>query len=139
MKCFFDSNIIVDAFTNREGAVDIERRLLYGAIIGEVDGAVSAKQMTDIYYVLRKYIAKDGLRRELISILLEGLEILPTDKPLLKQALKSDVPDYEDAVIVECAKAVGSDFIITNDKDGFKHSDVAIKTPKEAVAFLGLK
>ena len=136
MKCFFDSNVIIDALTNRIGVVEDERRLLYAATVGEIQGVMSAKQLTDIYYVLRKYMPDDKKRRELISILLQGFEIIPADKSLLSAALSSGVLDYEDAIIAISAKKAGAAFIITNDTKGFLQSDVEVKTPKEAIALL---
>lgn len=138
MKCFFDSNVIIDALTNRIGVVEDERRLLYAATVGEMEGFMSAKQLTDIYYELRKYMPDDKKRRELISILLQGFEIIPADKSLLSAALPSNVSDYEDAFIAISAKKAGADFIITNDTKGFLQSEVEAKTPKEAIALLGI-
>lgn len=132
MKYFFDSNVIVDAFTEREGSVETERNLLYAAVIGMIEGVVSSKQMTDIYYILRKYVSDDKNRREILSILMKGLEIVPVDKELLEAALISPVPDYEDAVIVECAKRSNSSMIVTNDKTGFKNSGLDINSPSDA-------
>ena len=132
MKYFFDSNVIVDAFTEREGSVEAERNLLYAAVIGMIKGVVSSKQMTDIYYILRKYVSDDKNRREILSILMKGLEIVPVDKELLEAALISPVPDYEDAVIVECAKRSNSSIIVTNDKTGFKNSGLDINSPSDA-------
>ena len=132
MKYFFDSNVIVNAFTDREGAVEAEKNLLYAAIIGMIEGVASSKQMTDIYYILRKYVSDDKERREILSILMNGLEIVPVDKELLEVALMSPVPDYEDAIIVECAKRSNSSMIVTNDKTGFKNSGLDINNPSDA-------
>lgn len=138
MKVFFDSNVIIDALTNREGAVDCERKLLYAATVGEIEGVVSAKQMTDIYYVLRKYISSDPARRDLLSILLNGLQILPLDKAILSEALKSPIPDYEDAVIGICASACNAAAIVSNDKEGFDNSQIKAVSPQELAKRLGL-
>lgn len=138
MKYFFDSNVIIDALTNREGAIEYERKLLYAATVGKIEGIISAKQMTDIYYVLRKYVPDDSARRNLISILLEGFEILPVDKAVLKKALGSGIRDYEDAVICVCAEISGAGAIISNDKAGFENGNVKAILPKEAAKQIGI-
>lgn len=138
MKCFFDSNVIIDALTNREGTVDAERHLLYSAALGQINGIMCAKQMTDIYYALRKYVAEDHVRRELLSVIMEAFGILRTDKTLLSLGLYSKMSDFEDAVIVESAKMAGATLIITNDVKGFRDSGIDVKTPTEALAFLGI-
>lgn len=139
MKVFFDSNVIIDALTRREGAVEEERDLLYAAMAGKIDGILSAKQLTDIYYVLRKYIKEDETRRDLLSILIQGLEIVPVDRQLLTCALGSNVPDYEDALIAECAKVASVDFIVTNDTKGFKDAGITTILPNEAIKRIGVR
>ena len=138
MKLFFDSNVIIDALTNREGAVEEARKLLYSATAGEIEGVVSAKQMTDVYYVLRRYIPEHSVRRDIISLLIEGFAILPVDKDVLQKALESVVPDYEDAVICACAEIASVDAIISNDKEVYKNGQIKAISPGEAVKQLGL-
>ena len=138
MKLFFDSNVIIDALTNREGAVEEARKLLYSATAGEIEGVVSAKQMTDVYYVLRRYIPEHSVRRDIISLLIEGFAILPVDKDVLQKALESVVPDYEDAVICACAEIASVDAIISNDKEIYKNGQIKAISPGEAVKQLGL-
>jgi len=94
--------------------------------------------MTDIYYVLRKFIQDDFARRDLISLLINSLEVLPLDVGILKQAISSKVLDYEDAVIDECALASGADVIVTNDKHGFDMGKVKPVSPVELVEQLGI-
>lgn len=138
MKVFFDSNVIIDALTNREGSVEASKRLVYAAAVGQIEGVMASKQMTDIYYVLRKYVADDRIRRDLIETLLQSFEILSIDKDLLVRSLASEVPDYEDAVIAESARRVGASFIVTSDEKGFAGCGVSVKTPAEAASSLGI-
>ena len=140
MRCFFDSNIIINAFKNVDENVEAERELLYDATIGKIEGVISAKQMTDIYYVLRKYVREDFRRREVISILLDSLEVVPVDKELLNSCLWSHVSesDYEDNIIIECAKRTNVDLIVTNDQNGFVYSEIETKTAKEALEMLNI-
>lgn len=138
MKYFFDSNVIIDALTNREGAVEDERKLLYSATVGEIQGVIAAKQITDIYYVLRKYVPSDSARRDLLSILLEGFEVIPVNKDILKKALESDVSDYEDALIDACAEISGATAIVSNDKKGFINGKIKAVSPEEALATISL-
>ncbi len=138
MRAFFDNNIIIDALSEREGAQKIERSLLYGAVVGKFQGLLASKQLTDIYYVLRRYIPNDVKRRELLAILLVGFEVIPTEKELLLSALDSPIPDFEDAVIAGCAEAGRADFIVTNDAHGFSSCPIPVKTPEEAAKVLGI-
>ena len=140
MRCFFDSNVIINAFKDVKDGVEAERDLLYYATIGRIEGVISAKQMTDIYYVLRKYLRDDFRRREIISILLGSLEVIAVDKEILESCLWSHVSesDYEDILIMECAKKANCDYILTNDLKGFYFSDIEVKTATEALTLLDL-
>ena len=54
MKVLFDSNVIIDSISNRKDN-EAAKELLLMATSTEIEGYLCAKQITDIYYVLRKY------------------------------------------------------------------------------------
>ncbi len=138
MRVFFDSNVIIDALSGREKSTKVEETLLYGAVVGSLQGIISAKQLTDIYYVLRRYYSSDERRRELLAILVAGFEIAPVDCDVCSKALDSSIPDYEDAVIAECADRYAADYILTNDVKGFVKSKIPPIKPMDIAKLLRL-
>ena len=67
MKVLFDTNVIIDAFTMRDYDYKDSRDLLIKAANKEIDGYVSAKQITDIYYILRKYVNGEQIKKSIIK------------------------------------------------------------------------
>ncbi|MBO4541273.1 MAG: PIN domain-containing protein [Bacilli bacterium] len=130
MQALIDSNVIIDALTNREGAVEDERRILTFAAARMVFLGISAKQITDIHYVLRKYIPDEEKRRQFLEALLRIFKVLPLDRDSLASALTSSCKDYEDAVLVETCKNNNIPIIITNDKK-IKEPGVKVLSPNE--------
>lgn len=138
MRVFFDSNVIIDALSSREESTKVEETLLYKAVVGGIQGILSAKQLTDIYYVLRRYYSSDERRRELLSILVAGFEIASVDRDVCSKALDSSISDYEDAVIAECAGLYAADYILTNDVKGFVKSKIPVIKPADLAKLLRL-
>lgn len=139
MVVFFDSNVIIDAMSDREGAVMDERRLLLSAVEGAFVGTIASKQITDIYYCLRKYVPEEERRRGFLDVLLHGLNVAFVDRDDLLKAMELGLQDYEDAVIAIVAKRMKADFIVTNNGKDFLGCGVPVKTPAEAAKELGIE
>ena len=135
---FFDSNVIIDALSDRDGATNAERSLLLSATAGLLTGIIAAKQVTDIYYSLRRYVQDEDRRRGFIDILMHRFRIEFTDRSYLVEALRLGTEDYEDAVLAASAKGAGADFIVTNNSKDFRFCGIETKSPAEALEALGL-
>ena len=69
MKVLFDTNVILDALTNRYDDSHYSERLIQYALIGKLQPYILSSQMTDIYYCLRKYIKNEDEKRKFINLL----------------------------------------------------------------------
>ena len=127
----FDTNVIIDALSRRNTGNIYSRDLIRRVTSGEIKGFLVTKQITDIYYVLRKYIPDDGERRRIVGILLNTFEILPLIKGELTYSLNLSFNDYEDAVIYETAKINCVSCIVTNNIKDFKESQLMVMAPNE--------
>ncbi len=138
MKVFFDSNVIIDVFTNREQghkySVDLYREVAAGRIIG----CLSSKQITDIFYILRKYVSSDDERKEVIRILLETFTIFPLLPSQLKLSLTTDMKNYEDSILDQCCSTNCVNFLVTNNINDYVYSKSIAFTPKELCNVLHL-
>ena len=103
------------------------------ALKGEVEGCLSAKQVTDIYYALRRY-ASQKVRDRIMRLLLDWFYILPLQPEYLSKALRYS-KDYEDEVLIVTAEENRISYIVTADKSGFVSYPSAI-TPEEAIIVL---
>ena len=131
MKVLFDTNVIIDLLVNRTEHYSDCRYLLNKVINEEIDGYISSKQVTDVYYILRKYIHDNRSRMETIRLICETFKILPLLPSDIKYCLNTDFDDFEDAVIEEAAKVNMISHIVTNNIKDFEKSDLVITSPAE--------
>ena len=69
---------------------------------------------------------------ELIGMMREDVNVLPTDSTQLDAGLSLYADDIEDALQYECAKAANCDVIVTNNKRDFEEfSDLPVMTAGE--------
>lgn len=137
MKVFLDTNVIITALSERGETNNPSEILLRKIFSKEVMGIISAKQITDIYYVLRKYYP-EGKRRRFISLLLESFVVLSDEPLFFKRALESKIRDYEDACIDEIASTIKNAYLVTENIKDFNSGKSTVVTPKQVVQFLNI-
>ena len=136
MKVLFDTNVIVDAFIMRDYDYKDSRSLMLKAANEEIEGYISAKQITDIYYILRKYVSKEEDKRQIIKDLCEIFRVLPVLPADIGASLNINIPDFEDAIIEETAKVNMVQYIVTHNIKHFEKSKLVIITPHELIALI---
>ncbi|MCL1815987.1 MAG: PIN domain-containing protein [Clostridiales bacterium] len=113
MMVVFDNNIVLDALLERKPFYAVSERLLM-ACASEHSGYLTANSLTDIFYVLSKHIgavkAKQATKK-----LIELFTIISVDWEDCLNALELPLNDFEDALIIACAKKTGIDYIVTRD------------------------
>ena len=129
-----DTNVILDFFLSREPE-NKNATMLFEQIYQEkIEGLATASSITDIYYIMAKRLSADQTR-EAIYDLLNILEIIPVDGYDCSKALDLPIPDFEDALIVSCAKKADVQYIISHDKD-FLRTDTDLVPVITAADFL---
>lgn len=93
------------------------------------DGFISAKAMTDIYYLMHRYTHDDGTTRTKLTSLCVLFNLLDTTKADVVNALMSDAFDYEDAVMIETALRNNIDCIVTRNANDYKNSKIKVYEP----------
>jgi len=76
---------------------------------------VSDTSITDIFYICRKHAGKDTAR-SFIADILDAFSLADIDKQGFRDALHSDINDYEDAVKYFICMRNGCDALITRNK-----------------------
>lgn len=138
MKILLDTNVILDAVTQRYNDYNYSKFILQCAATNKIKGYISSSQITDLYYCLRKYVSDEEKKRNFIITLLSFLELVHPLKTNLISASKSIIDDYEDAVLDDIARINCIDYICTNNLKDFKDSKIAIINPKELTTLLKL-
>lgn len=129
MRALIDTCVIIDALQEREGFAENARNIFLSCANNRFIGCVSAKALTDIYYVMRKFSRSEADARSVIGKLATLFEIVDTQSIDLKKAIPSPAPDFEDAVMIETAARCELDAIITRNVSHFAPSPVAVLTP----------
>ncbi len=131
-----DTNIIMDIFdedrVTYESSLKVVRELLgNGATL-----YVNSDTLTTSFYLLRS-LKKATLEESLYALRettkiceVISIEMEEIDNALsLCEDVENPYKDYEDALQYVCAKKVGADLIVTNDK-GFVSLDIEVKSTK---------
>ena len=135
-KIFFDSNVILDALTERDQDYKPAQKLIRLVASGSMKGYISAKQITDIYYILRKYCSEEIQRKAIIETIINTFEVIPTIKSDIQYCLKSDINDLEDALIDEVCKVNCINYLVTNNVDDFRKGKSTAFTPNQLITIL---
>jgi len=126
---YVDTNIIIDICDSKRAAhkesLDVIYRYLEYAKL-----FINSDSLSTLFYILRNS-AKLSLDEavEKIYFVHSIFNIIEIDEKVSLEALElcidSNYSDYEDAMQYVCAKKVGADVIVTNDK-GFVSTDIKI-------------
>ena len=129
MKIVVDTNVIIDILCKREPFFEDS----YNALNKCIDNhtlIVSASAITDIFYIVRKYIGSEKAK-ECIRNLLDLIKISDTRGADIEKALSSDVSDFEDAVVSAIAERQKAKYILTRNTKDFEKSKILSITPHD--------
>ena len=136
MKALIDTCVIMDAIQKRK-PFDKDAETIFLAASGQAfDGFVSAKSMTDIFYLSHRLSHNNGLSHTILGRIASIFGILDTDAEDIMYAIASDTSDFEDAVMIGTAVRERMDCIVTRNPHDYKSSPVQIRTPSEFVKAL---
>lgn len=132
-KYFLDTNILLDFLGNRHPFGKYALEILNKSRLKEWELWTSDNSILTSYYIISKEIG-DVESRNKISRLINFLEIQPTQKAHIQQALDSNFKDLENGVQHFCASSIpGIEGIITRNKKDFKISQIPVFEPWEGV------
>jgi len=115
VKVLIDTNIVLDIALNRKPFVEHASLLWRLAENKVITACVSNTSITDIFYICRKHAGKDTARI-FIADILDTFSLADIDKQGFRDALHSDIADYEDAVQYVMCMRNGCDALITRNK-----------------------
>jgi hypothetical protein len=99
------------------------------SVEGKIKIYISAVSYNNIYYVLRQSL-KNNATIKLLAELADMTEITDVTSKVIRQPLKTDFKDYEDAIQYYCALNISNiDFIVTRNTKDFKESSLPVLTP----------
>ena len=135
MRAFIDTCVVIDALQSREPFAKDAQDIFLAAANNLYLGYISAKAVTDIYYLMHRHTHDDKASRDILNKLFALFDVLDTAGIDCRKAVLSPVSDFEDAVMVETALRSEVDCIVTRNPRDFTKSPVPVYEPK---AFLKL-
>lgn len=127
MRIMLDTNIVIDILEKREPFFANSYLVLLNALENGVLCMMPVSAATDIAYILRTSgDVKDKLLK--LSYMISLTDVTADD---FNEAVKSDMPDFEDALLAACAKRNKADCLVTRNAKDFAKSPVRAITPKQ--------
>ena len=133
MRVIIDTCIIIDALQSRKPFKDEAERIFLLVANSSFDGFITAKSVTDIYYLTHRLTHSDKETRKILSNIFTLFEPLDTTGLDCRKAISSEVSDYEDAVMVETAIRSEVDCIVTRNQKDYIRSSVTVYSPDEFI------
>ena len=131
MRVLLDTGVVIDALQSREPFYEESQEIFLAAANRRLDGFLTAKAVTDIYYLTHRLTHNDKETRQILSTLLNLFDLIDTAGMDCRRAISSDMSDFEDAVMAESALRSGMDCIVTRNGKDYRLSPVPICTPGE--------
>ena len=133
MRVLFDTNVILDVLLARTPHAEVAAQLMNLVDRDRLQGVLCATTVTTIHYLATKAVGRRQAKKHVRS-LIGMFEVAPVDRGVLEQALELSLPDYEDAVLHEAARAAGVAGIVTRNGKDFRGATLPILTPQELLS-----
>lgn len=129
----FDTDVLLDVLAQRQSFIVASARSLNTVTQPQVQGYVSGHAVTNIFYILHRQVGSETAR-ELLSNLLQHLQVDGVTDEVIRAALQSSITDFEDAVTSEAGSAAGVEVIVTRNTSDFAASSIPAVLPEEFLA-----
>ena len=136
MKVLIDTNIMIDALTNRDGRSGFSATVIDLCAKQVIDGYVALHSISNMYYILRKQYS-DAERRTILKRYNEILKVAEVGNDVVDTAINNTaISDYEDALQYACAETVGADYIVTRNIKDYGKAEIRAISPEELIKLL---
>ena len=129
MRVLVDTCVIIDALQSRAPFAEEAQKLFIHSANKQFEGYITAKSVTDIYYLTHRLIHSDIETRKILNKLFTLFHLLDTASIDCKKAISSEVDDYEDAVMVETAIRSEMNLIVTRNVKDYTKTSVKVCDP----------
>lgn len=136
MRAIIDTCIIIDALQNRVPFSTEAQAIFLLCANQKYEGFLTAKAMTDIYYLTHRHTHNDQATRKILSKLCTLFHLVDTSSIDIRNALLSETSDFEDAVMIETAIRSNVDCIVTRNTKDYKNAALPIYTPADFISLL---
>lgn len=136
MKVVIDTCVIVDALQNREPFAEDAQSIFLLCANHRFDGFLTAKAITDIYYLAHRQTHSDKTSREVLTKLCSLFGLLDTTGMDIRKAILAETSDFEDAVMIETALRYDVDCIVTRNTKDYSKAPIPVYAPVDFLSKL---
>jgi len=136
MKVIIDTCVIVDALQNREPFCKDAKSIFLLLASNQFEGFLTAKSITDIYYLTHRLTHSNKETRDILKKLCELFELLDTTALDIYNAISTEISDFENAVMIETASRCKVNCIVTRNNKDYNKAPVPVYTPAEFIEML---
>lgn len=130
-KVLLDTCVVLDVLQNRQPFAVVSKKIFEDIANKNYQGFLTAKSITDIYYLCHKTTHSDEVTRQIIGKLFCIFQVVDTTAEDCEQALVAGIHDYEDAVMTKTALRIGADVIITRNVKDFVDAKIDVCSPEK--------
>ena len=136
MRALVDTCIVIDALQNRDPFYKEAQAIFLAVANKRFVGFLTAKSITDIYYLTHRCIHSDKDTRRILNTLFGLFDLLDTAGMDCRKAISSDFSDFKDAVMVESAVRGGMDCIVTRNLRDYEKAPLPVYSPSDFLELL---
>ncbi len=137
INVFVDANVILDLFDRERPFHKYSTEVLRKFIENEdIELFISSDMVSNIFYILKnrlKFNLEESI--DVVENIIKIFNVVSVDKYDISYGINlcrnGEFNDFEDALQYICALKTEAEIIISNDKKGFKNSDIKVKTSKQ--------
>jgi len=126
-----DTNIFLDVFLRRKPFFDASKAALKLCEDGKVSGFIPASVITDIFYLSHRFFHNNNDAYKVIGHVIDIVKILPVTNDDVLKAYIQRAADFEDCLLVTCAKSNQCHGIATRNKRDFTDFGIKLFSPEE--------
>ena len=136
INLFIDTDVIIDLLGDRKEFSIFAGKIFSLSVEKKVILLTSSNSIATTYYILSQRM-KIANADKLIYSILQHLEIIPVNKPILEKAFSSKFKDVEDAIQYFSALDYGkTDYIITRNIPDYKLSAIPVYSSNEILQLI---
>ena len=130
MRVLVDTNVVLDVLLARQPFVGAASEVLGLVEHSRIEGLLCATTITTVDYLLTETMPRPDARQTLRK-LLAIFDVAPVNRAVLEEALKSRIPDFEDAVLDQSGRLAGAEVVVTRNQKDFRHAALKVLGPDE--------
>lgn len=131
MRLMIDTNIFLDVLTERQPFYTNSKAVLKLCESKKVYGFLSASNVTDIFYLIRRELHSVDLAYKALGFVFDIAKVLTVTNEDVLNAYIQKAADFEDCLLATCAKSNHCDAIVTRNKKDFLLFGITLLTPEE--------